>query len=124
MAFVTQLIPADKLPKTTADMKARAAQLIAQYPRDPRPRFLRAADLLDANDPAGAEREARAGLADEKLWHSLLSAQVANGLRVMLAVAINKDRREEALSTASPACAVLKDGPMRKLLDDRKLCGT
>ena len=124
MAFVTHLIPADKLPKTTADIRARAAQLIAQYPRDPRPRFLRAADLLDANDLAGAEREARAGLADEKLWHWLMSPQVANGLRVVLAAAIAKDRREEALSTASPACAVLKDGPMRKLLDDRKLCGT
>jgi rhomboid protease GluP len=124
MAFMPQLIPPDRLPKTSADMKVRAATLIAQYPHDPRPRFMRAAELIDANDLAGAEREARAGLADEKLWHSLLPAQVANGLHAMLAVAIVKDRREEALSTVGPACAAIKDGPMRKLLDDRKLCGT
>jgi len=123
-AFTAQLIPSDKLPKTNADMRARAVELIAQYPHDPRPRFLRAADLLDANDPAGAEREARAGLAEEDAWRSILSAQVGNGLRVMLAIAINGDRRAEALSTARPVCTSIKDGPMRKLLDAQKLCGT
>jgi rhomboid protease GluP len=124
MAFMPQLIPPDKLPKTSADMKVRAATLIAQYPHDPRPRFMRAAELIDANDLAGAEREARAGLAGEKRWHSLLPVHIANGLHAMLAVAIVKDRREEALSNAGPACAAIKDGPMRKLLDDRRLCGT
>jgi rhomboid protease GluP len=124
MAFVTQLIPADRLPRTNADMQARAPALIALYPHDPRPRFMRTAQLLDANDLAGAEREARAGLADEELWRSLLPAQVANGLHAMLAIAIVKDRREEALSTARPACDAIKDGPLRKLLDERKLCGT
>jgi rhomboid protease GluP len=123
-AFMTQLIPVDRLPRTNADMQARAPALIAQYPHDPRPRFMRTAQLLDANDLAGAEREARAGLADEELWRSLLPAQVANGLHAMLAVAIVKDRREEALSTARPACDAIKDGPLRKLLDDRRLCGT
>lgn len=122
MAFMPQLIPPDKLPRTNADMRARAAQLVAQYPYDPRPRFVRAGDLLDANDPAGAEREARAGLAQEKLWRPLLSAQTASGLRIVLALAINKDRPDEARSTIRPACADVKDGPMRKRLNDQKLC--
>jgi hypothetical protein len=43
---------------------------------------------------------------------------------VVLAIAINRDRPEETRSTAQPACAALKDGPMRKLLDEQKLCGT
>jgi rhomboid protease GluP len=123
-AFTAQLIPPDKFPKTNSDMRAHAAELIAQYPHDPRPRFLRTADLLDANDPAGAEREARAGLAEEEAWRSILTPQVGTGLRAMLAIAISRDRPEEARSTARPVCAALKDGPMRKLLDDRKLCGT
>jgi rhomboid protease GluP len=122
VAFITQLIPFDKLPKTNADMRARAAQLVAQYPYDPRPRFVRAGDLLDANDPAGAEREARAGLAQERLWRPLLSGQTASGLRIVLALAINKDRPDEARSTIRPACADVKDGPMRKRLNDQKLC--
>ena len=58
------------------------------------------------------------------LWRSILLPQVGNGRRVFLAAAINGDRREEALATARPACAAAKDGPLRKLLDDRKLCGT
>ena len=124
MAFSAQLIPPDRLPKTGLDMKNHAVELIAQYLRDPRPRFIRSIDLLNANDLAGAEREARAGLAEENIWRSVLPDQIANGLRVMLAAAINNDRPAEALSTARPACAALKDGPMRKLLDDRKLCGS
>jgi rhomboid protease GluP len=122
VAFTAQLIPADKYPKNAAEMRARASQLIAQYPHDPRPRFTRAADLLDARDLAGAEREARAALAEENLWRSILPPQVGNGLRVFLAVAISRDRPEEALATARPVCAAVKDGPMRRMLDDRNLC--
>jgi rhomboid protease GluP len=122
MAFITQLIPADQVPKSSAEMRSRAASLVAQYPRDPRPRFLRTADMLDANDFTGAEREARAALADEDLWRPILSPQLGNTLRIMLAVAINGDRPEEARETVRPACAAIREGPMRKLLDDRKLC--
>jgi len=124
MSFSTQLIPPDRLPKTSADMTAHALELITKYPHDPRPRFFRAAQLLDANDRNGAEREARAGLADEDSWRPLLAPQFGNTLRVVLAVAINRDRHEEALQTARPACDAFRDGPMRKLLDDQKLCGT
>jgi rhomboid protease GluP len=121
-AFVGQLIPAEKYPKNAAEMRARASQLIAQYPHDPRPRFTRAADLLDARDFAGAEREARAGLAEENFWHSILPPQVGNGLRTFLAIAISRDRPDEALATAQPVCAAVKDGPMRRMLNDRNLC--
>jgi rhomboid protease GluP len=122
MTFLAQLIPADKLPKTGSDIRLHAAELIAQYPHDPRPRFFMAADLLDGKDSAGAEREARAGLADEESWRPLLAPQFGDSLRVVLALAIDKDRHEEALRTARSACDTFKDGPMRKLLDERKLC--
>lgn len=38
--------------------------------------------------------------------------------------ALLADRPEEALATARPTCAAIKDGPLRKMLDDRKLCRT
>jgi hypothetical protein len=41
-----------------------------------------------------------------------------------LSGALNKEHREEALATARQASAAVADGPMRKLLDDQKLCGT
>jgi rhomboid protease GluP len=121
-AFTEQLIPNDKYPANAAEMRARATQLIAQYPHDPRPHFTRAAQFLDAGNLAAAEREARAGLAEENLWRSILPPQVGHGLRVFLAAAISRDRPEEALATARPVCAAVRDGPMRKMLDDRKLC--
>jgi rhomboid protease GluP len=120
--FTEQLIPPEKIPKSSAELKAHAEELFAQYPRDPRLRFQRAADLLDAGDLAGAEREARAGLAEESRWQSMLSPQISNGLRVILALAINAGHPDEALATARPACAALKDGPMRRMLDDKNLC--
>lgn len=124
VAFSTQLVPPDQYPKSNADFKVHAEELIARYPRDPRPRLMKASDLLNANDLAGAEREARAGLAEERLWQPILPPQIDHGLRVILAIVLAENRRDEALSTARPACNALKDGPMRRLLDERKLCGT
>jgi rhomboid protease GluP len=124
VAFSAELVPPDQYPKSNADFKVHAEELIARYPRDPRPRLMKASDLLNASDLAGAEREARTGLAEERLWQPILSPQVDHGLRVILAIALAGDRRDEALDTARPVCAALKDGPMRRLLDERNLCGT
>jgi rhomboid protease GluP len=123
-AFSTKLIPSDELPQTNAEMSAHATELIARYPRDPRPRYLLAAELLDTNDLAGAEKQARAGLSEEVFWRPILPAQLADGLRIILALALNRDHRDEALATARQLCATVTDGPMRKLLDDQRLCGT
>lgn len=122
VAFTTKLIPGGQYPRTAAEMRARATQLIAQYPHDPRPRITRAAQLLDTGDFAGAEREARAGLADENLWRTDLSPQVGYGLRTLLAVAVSGNSLEEAIETARPVCTALKDGPFRRLLDEHRLC--
>jgi rhomboid protease GluP len=119
---MASLIPTAKLPQTSADMLTHAAELIAQYPQDPRPHYWRAIGLLNTNDLAGAEREARAGLANESSWHAMLSPQVGDFLRVVLAVAINKDRPDEARLIARPECANVRFGPMRKLLDGNDLC--
>jgi rhomboid protease GluP len=119
---MASLIPADKVPKTNADMLTHAEELIAQYPDDPRPHYWRAVRLLSKNDLAGAEQEARAGLANEGFWHAMLSPQVGDFLRVVLAIAVNKDRPEEARQIAHPACAEVRFGPMRKLLDGNGLC--
>jgi rhomboid protease GluP len=119
---IAGLIPPSMVPKTSADIRVHAVELITRYPHDPRPRLMRAADLLDANDLAGAEHEARAALVDESAWQVMLGPQLGDNLRVILALAINDDRPEEALRTARPACARLKQGPARNLLDDKKLC--
>jgi hypothetical protein len=60
-------------------------------------------------------------LAEENRWRTSLSPELGYGLRVVLAIAVNRDRRDEALQIARSACAA-KDGPLRKALDEKKLC--
>jgi rhomboid protease GluP len=121
-AVTTLLIPADQYPKSAAEMRFRSAQLIARYPHDPRPRLATAATRVDTGDLAGAEREARAGLAEEDQWRSILPPEIGDRLRVFLAIAISEDRPKEALATARPVCAAVRDGPLREVLDDHQLC--
>jgi rhomboid protease GluP len=122
VVFSSQLIPPDKFPRSLSS--ARTLDLVAHYPRDPRARLMRASELLAAGDLAGVEREARAGLAEEKVWHTILPMVVSTNLRVALAIALADGRREEAVTVAQPVCSSMKDGPQRGLLDARKLCGT
>ncbi|MGJ4949198.1 rhomboid family intramembrane serine protease [Bradyrhizobium sp. HKCCYLS20291] len=122
MAFTAELIPPDRMPRSQADMSARLSQLIAEYPRDPRPRLVRSGKLLDAGDLEGAERDARAGLADEPLWHALLSPELDSNLHGFLALAISQKNPAEARTVAQSACAAIKDGQIRKALDQRSLC--
>jgi rhomboid protease GluP len=118
-----KLIPPDLLPQTAANMKAQAAWLAKYFPRDPRLHLYKATELLNTSDFRGAEQEAQAGLAEEELWRSMLSPEVAQNLRIVLAVAVSPDRQSEAQAIARPVCAAVSNGPMRKMLDDRKLCG-
>jgi rhomboid protease GluP len=124
MAFTTQLIPADKYPNTIVDIRVQARALAARYPRDPRPHMMLAGQLLDANDRAGAEREARAGLAEENIWRAILPPGVSFALRTFLSISIVDTHRDEAVTIARPACDSLKDGVLRKLLDAQNLCST
>jgi rhomboid protease GluP len=118
-----KLIPPDLLPRTADNMKVQAAWLAGYYPRDPRLHLHKATELLNNNDPSGAEREARIGLAEEDFWRSMLPPEVGQNLRTVLAVALGPDRRSQALAIARPVCAAVTSGAMRKMLDDRNLCG-
>lgn len=120
-ALLSELIPADKYPRTSADVHARAEELVRQFPRDPRAHLMRAGQLLDLNDRAGAEREARAGLADESVWQTTLPG-AGPALRAVLAASLDDARRTEALEIARPACEAVLDGPVRRLLTTRHLC--
>ena len=67
--------------------------------------------------------EARAGLAHEQLWRPMLSVDLDNRLRIILAIAIAETHPDEALATARPLCASA-DSWVRSVLTARKLCGS
>jgi hypothetical protein len=118
----TALIPPTQVPQSDAAARAQSADLAARYPRDPRARLMHAHTLLAARDTAGAERELRAGLAEEETWRSLFKPELAAALRATLAFVLAKDRIDEAKAVARPVCESVTSGPSRDMLDKLKLC--
>jgi rhomboid protease GluP len=120
------LIPSEQLPKSNAEAKMKAEDLVARYPRDPRARLYQAGGLIDRNDLAGAERELRAGLAEKQLLTTRFTPELEARMGGMLALVLNeRDQRSEARAAALPACDTT-DGSLtalRDLLVKSKLCG-
>jgi rhomboid protease GluP len=119
-----ELIPETQIPQSDELARARSAELVEHYPRDPRGRMIRAGVLLAAKDAAGAERELRAGLAEEELWRTLFQPDLAMALRTTLALVLAQDRVDEAKAVARPVCEAVQSGQWRNTLDNLKLCAT
>jgi rhomboid protease GluP len=115
------ILPDSEAPKTGAEWRKQAADLVAKYPRDPRPRYFHAIDLIDANDMRAAERELRTGLAEVDLWRTVLNPEFEMHMQAALAVAMAGERLPEARQVAKPVCG-WATGSTREWLDDNKLC--
>jgi rhomboid protease GluP len=121
------LIPQSELPKTAAEMQAKAADLVEHYPGDPRSHMGRGLTLVTAHDLAGAERELRTALVLAGDLGRVLGPAFENTLRVMLAsVLIDEGRAAEAKEAVRAACrapAAERPTPqLQKLLADQHLC--
>jgi rhomboid protease GluP len=119
------LIPDDQLPKSNAEAKAKSADLAARYPRDPRARLWQAITLIDRKDPAGAERELRAGLAEERILKTRLKPELEARMSGMLAlILLERNQDAEAKAAAQPACGMTAPSftGMREMLLKAHLC--
>jgi hypothetical protein len=117
-----QLIPQAQMPSSLQEGKAQSADLVKQYPRDPRARIYRAVALLDSGDNSRAETELWAGLAEEDLWRPLFNPELPLRLRSLLAAILADSRRDEARTVARPVCETMPSGPLRELVDRGRLC--
>jgi hypothetical protein len=103
------LIPDSELPRSVPrdaeEARARSDELLRKYPHDPRARIDRAAFLLAfMHDAAGAERELRAGLTEDRAL-ARLNPAVASLLRATLAKTLASElRQDEAIAMARPLC--------------------
>ena len=107
----TAIVPEGEAPKNTNEWRARSVALIAKYPRDPRPRYFRAIDLIDRNDMAGAERELRTGLAEVELWRKAINPEFELHMKAALAVVM---ARRPAAGSARNRQAGLRLGQDRR----------
>jgi rhomboid protease GluP len=121
----TLLIPNAQLPKSRDEARAKAADFMVKYPRDPRSRLYQAQTLIDQQDLPGAERELRAGLAEHEILRTKFKPEFEATLQGMLALVLyDSNQRAEARSVAQSTCGVTAPsfGPMRELLFKVQLC--
>jgi rhomboid protease GluP len=122
-ALATKLMPIAEVPKIDAAGKARSADLVARFPHDPRARLLRAEALLDSGDGTGAERELRAGLAEQDILKTQFSPELEAQLRTVLAfVLADGGKQGEAKTIAQPVCSPAGPANMRDALSAQHLC--
>ena len=119
--LASNLIPVHELPKDFEVGKEQSEALVASYPRDPRAHMYRAIALMEAEDGAGAEREWRAALAEDKTLHQFFNPALEAFIRTNLAAAQKENgKKAEAVQTAQPICA--GKGEFRDALAKEGLC--
>jgi rhomboid protease GluP len=115
------LIPSEQTPEDDAAWKAGSAQLAAAYPRDPRAHVYRALALMEKADKAGAVREWRAALGEDKILHQFFKPDLEDYIRVNLAATLKETGMDgEARDIARPVCA--KKGEFGAGLAKNGLC--
>jgi rhomboid protease GluP len=115
------LIPPNQFPKDTAAAKAKSAEFVASFPRDPRSHMYRALALMQSGDNAGAEREWKAALAGDKMLSLFFKPELEEFIRANLAAALKENGKEaEARAAAKPICAT--QGELRVELAKEGLC--
>lgn len=121
-AMSARMIPPPELPKTDAEAKARAAELVAKYPSDPRARWFRALAFLDAANLSAAEWELRSGLADPAAL-ALFTTDLRWRMSTVLALVVaSQGQRDEARTIAAAVCDAADATQLRAALAKERLC--
>lgn len=103
----TILIPNEQLPLTDEEIMAKAGDLVARYPRDPRAHLYQAISLFEHKDLVGAERELRAGMAEREILANRFNDEMDARIRGMLALILNNQgNHDEAKLIAKPVCGM------------------
>lgn len=118
------LIPDDQLPTTDDDAKSRSADLVAQFPRDPRSHLFRAVAYLSTNDLPNAEQQLKAGLSEKEILQKLfVKLDLEIRLRTILAaVLVDQGKSTEAKDIAQPVCKAGQSGEAPEQLKTLGVC--
>jgi rhomboid protease GluP len=104
----TALAPQEEIAPVATGTAPPAAidALVRRWPRDPRVRFVRAAARINADNPAGAEEDLRAALADERVLRTgFRDRRLEIEVRTLLAqVLAQRGAEAEARAVVAPVC--------------------
>ena len=118
--------PEDLRPVATGNATPAALDaLVRRWPRDPRVRFIRAASRINGDNPAGAEDDLRAALADERVLRAgFRDRRLEIEVRTLLAqVLAQRGADEEARAAVAPVCHAGPRGETPRGLAMLGLCG-
>jgi membrane associated rhomboid family serine protease len=120
-AKAAQFIPQSALPAGLKTDDRRSAELLAQYPKDPRSHIMRAVLLANARKFAPAEDELREALALSASDGG--EAGVRNAAQALLALILNAEgHREAARAMAADLCRARSQREARPGLEKAGLC--
>ena len=127
-AALGPLIPTAAYP-TSGDVDTEAAQLLADYPDDPRASYLASQARIDAGDVAGGERLIRTAISKLEFQSWRFAPWLINYYRADLAVILQQQgRTQEAEDLAHSVCSVSGAAALqpsvRRQMASRKLCGS
>ncbi|MBV8449293.1 MAG: rhomboid family intramembrane serine protease [Hyphomicrobiales bacterium] len=119
-----QSIPPDQLPKSNAEISARAPDLLSRYPNDPRSHFYQAITLMRAQDQIAAEQELRTALAQEETIRLTLGPEFEMRVRGTLSTVLAlQGEIDKAKTEARPACASAETPKsVRNIMDQIHVC--
>ena len=121
------MIPADQLPKTSAEIRQQGEALVTRYPDDPRSHMFAGIAALAVQDYHRSEREMQTAMQEAPRFRTLLDREFSNNASVLLAAAFQADGQHQlAKDAARTACQALPAGHLRPqmatLLSQEHLC--
>lgn len=105
-SFASSLMSDADQPKTDAEARARADDLIARFPNDPRGYYYKALQLAQNDDAKGMEPYARMAVERTERYPGIFRERFRARVRMAHALALNDLKRiDEAKTVAGPVCA-------------------
>ncbi|MHB1845050.1 MAG: rhomboid family intramembrane serine protease [Deltaproteobacteria bacterium] len=117
----SQLAPEERFADFDSALK-QSAELVREFPHDPRARYVRAISLAEAQKTVEAEGELRSGLA-ERLLRRAYEPKLEIGMRKLLGQLLGADGHgAEAAAAVAPACSLGTGGGVPKELEPLGIC--
>lgn len=121
-SFASSLMSDSEQPKTDAEARARADELIAKFPNDPRGYYYKALQLAQKDDAQGMEPYARKAVERTERYPGIFRERFRSRVRMVHALALNDLKRiDEAKAVAAPVCT-RGDDEVVGVLRKERLC--
>jgi rhomboid protease GluP len=113
-----------EMPKSNAEVFTKSAELIKEYPRDPRALLYEAISYDKNNQPDKSEQDLRKALREKDVLNINFRPNFTLHLEAVLALILQEEgKNDQAMQMAKPLCSDADGDPIRDVLSKENLCG-